>query len=160
MSSAHPTDASKDDKSRSGGTPTRRGRGSGRGRESAHAPRSTNQGARRTPTRDRARSAAPLRGGGANPTEIAALHEKIKTRQMSLDAANGKVRQLESEREDRAATAGAGSLSAGGGRIPARDPFPAEDATPGTYLDRTRVGSDPSPSPSMPDQGATHRGHP
>ena len=69
--------------------------------------------------------------------------------QTSLDAANGKVRQLESEREDRVAAAGTGSPSAGEGRTPAGDLLPAEDATPGTYFDRTRVGSAPSPSPSM-----------
>ena len=130
-------------RARSGGTPTRRGRGS------ARAPRSTNHGARHTPTRDRARSAAPLRGGGEYATEMAALREKIETMQTNLDTANGKVCQLESELEDHAAAAGAGSLSAGEGRTPAGDPLAAEDATPGTYLDRTRVGSDPSPSPSM-----------
>ena len=98
--------------------------------------------------------------------EMTALREKIKTMQTSLDAANGKIRQLET---------------------PAEDPRPAEDATPGTYFDRTRVGSAaPSPIPSMarprnqrsceevpcslaqspdsemldPDRGATHRRQP
>ena len=64
----------------------------------------------------------------------------------SLDAANGKVRQLESEREDRVAAAGAGSTSAGEGLTPAGDTLPAEDASPGAYFDRTRA---PSPFPSM-----------
>ena len=77
---------------------------------------------------------------------MAALREQIETMKTSLDAANGKVRQLESEREDRVAAAGAGSTSAGEGRTPAGDPLPVEDATPGTYFDRTRA---PSPSPSM-----------
>ena len=126
--------------------PARRGRGSGRGRGNAHAPHSTNREARRTPTRARARSAAPLRGGGTDATEMAALREKIETMKTSLDAANGKVRQLESEREERVAAAGAGSTSAGEGRTPAGDTLPAEDATPGAYLGRTRA---PSPFPSM-----------
>ena len=47
---------------------------------------------------------------------MAALRKKIETMQTSLDAANSKVRQLESEREDRVAAARAGSLSAGEGR--------------------------------------------
>ena len=68
---------------------------------------------------------------------MAALREKIETMQTRLDAANGKVRQLESEREDRVAAAETGSTSAGEGRTPAVDPLPAEDATPGTYFDRT-----------------------
>ena len=95
-------------RARSGGVPARRGRGSGRGRGNAHAPRSTNREARRTPTRARARSGAPLRGGGTDATEMAALREQIETMKTSLDAANGKVRQLEAEREDRVAAAGAG----------------------------------------------------
>ena len=119
-------------RARSGGTPARRDRGSGRGRGSAHAPPSTNRGARRTPTRDGARSAAPLRGGGANATEIAALREQIETMKTSLDPANGKVHQLESEREDHMAAAGVGSPSVGEGRTSASDPLPAADATPGT----------------------------
>ena len=133
-------------RARSGGVPARRGRGSGRGRGNAHAPRSTSREARHTPTRARARSAAPLRGGGTDATEMAALREQIETMKTSLDAANGKVRQLEAEREDRVAAAGAGSTSAGEGRTPAGDTLPAEDATPGAYLDRTRA---PSPFPSM-----------
>ena len=91
-------------------------------------------------------SAAPLRGGGANATEMAALRAHFETMKTSLDAANGKVRQLESEREDGMAAAGAGSPSAGEGRTSARDPLPAEDAMPGTYFDRTRA---PALSPSM-----------
>ena len=101
--------------------PARRGRGSGRGRGNAHDPRSTNREARRTLTRARARSAAPLRGGGTDATEMAALREQIETMKTSLDAANGKVCQLESEREDHVAAAGAGSTSAGEGRTPAGD---------------------------------------
>ena len=77
---------------------------------------------------------------------MAALREQIETMKTSLDAANGKVRQLEAEREDRVAAAGAGSTSAGEGRKPAGDTLPAEDATPRAYLDRTRA---PSPFPSM-----------
>ena len=77
---------------------------------------------------------------------MATLREQIETMKTSLDAANGKVRQLEAEREDRVAAAGAGSTSAGEGRTPAGDTLPAEDATPGAYLDRTRA---PSPFPSM-----------
>ena len=76
-------------RARSGGVPARRGRGSGRGRGNAHAPRSTNREARRTPTRARARSAAPLRGGGTDATEMAALREQIETMKTSLDAAKG-----------------------------------------------------------------------
>ena len=73
---------------------------------------------------------------------MATLREKIETMQTSLDAANGKVRQLESEREDRvAAAAVAGSPSAGEGWTPAGDPLPAEDAMPGTYFGQTRVVS-------------------
>ena len=98
------------------------------------------------PTRTRARSAAPLRGGGADATEMAALREQIETMKTSQDAANGKVHELESEREDRVAAAGDGSTSAGEGRTPAGDTLPAEDAMPGAYLDRTRA---PSPFPSM-----------
>ena len=133
-------------RARSGRIPARQDRGSGWGRGNAHAPRSTNREARRTPTRARARSTAPLRGGGADATEMAALCEQIETMKTSLDAANGKIRQLESKREDRVAAAGAGSTSAGEGRTPAGDTLPAEDATPGAYLDRTRA---PSPFPSM-----------
>ena len=133
-------------RARSGEIPARRGRGSGRGRGNAHAPRSTNREARRTPTRDRVRSAAPLRGGGADATEMATLREKLETMKTSLDAANVKVRQLESEWEDRVAVAGAGSTSAGEGQTPAGNTLPAEDATPGAFFDRTRA---PSPSPSM-----------
>ena len=77
---------------------------------------------------------------------MAALREQIETMSTSLDAATGKVHQLESEREDHMAAAGAGSPSAGEGWTSARDPLPAEDATLRTYLDRTRVGSAPSPS--------------
>ena len=77
---------------------------------------------------------------------MAALREQIETMKTSLDAANGKVRQLEWEREDRVAAAGDGSTSAGEGRTPAGDTLPAEDATPEAYLDRTRA---PSPLPSM-----------
>ena len=77
---------------------------------------------------------------------MAALREQIETIKTSLDAANGKVHQLEPEREDRVAAAGAGSSSAGEGRTPAGDTLPAEDATPGAYFDRTRALS---PSPSM-----------
>ena len=133
-------------RARSGGIPARRGRGSGRGRGNTHVPRSTNREARRTPTRARARSAAPLRGGRADATEMAALREQIETMKTSLDAANGKVRQLESKWEDRVAAAGAGSTSAGKGRTPTGDTLPAEDATPGAYFDRTRA---PSQFPSM-----------
>ena len=77
---------------------------------------------------------------------MVALREQIETMKTSLDAANGKVRQLESEREDRVAAAGPGSTSAGEGRTPAGDTLPAEDATPGAYFDRARA---PSPFPSM-----------
>ena len=77
---------------------------------------------------------------------MAALREQIETMKTNLDLANGKVRQPESEREDRVAAAGAGSTSAGEGRTPAGDTLPAEDTTPGAYFDRTRA---PSPSPSM-----------
>ena len=80
---------------------------------------------------------------------MAALREQRKTMKTSLDAANGKLRQLQSEREDRVAATGARSPSASEERTPAGDPLPAEDATPGTYFDRTRVGSAPSPSPFM-----------
>ena len=80
---------------------------------------------------------------------MTALREQIETMKTSLDAANGKVRQLESKREDHMAVTGVGSPSAGEGRISARDPLPAEDATPGTNFERTQVGSAPSPSPSM-----------
>ena len=133
-------------RARSGGIPARRGRRSGRGRGNAHAPRFTNREARRTPTRDRVRSAAPLRGGGADATEMPTLREKLETMKTSLDAVNGKVRQLGLEREDRVAAAGAGSTSAGERRTPTGNTLPPEDATPGAYWDRTRA---PSPSPSM-----------
>ena len=75
---------------------------------------------------------------------MAALREQIEITKSSSDAANGKVRQLESEREDREETRG--STPAGEGRTPAGDKLPAEDATPGAYFDRTRA---PSPFPSM-----------
>ena len=110
-------------------------------RGKAHTPRSTNREARRTPTRDRARSAAPLRGGGADAIEMAALREQIETMKRSPDAANGRVRQLESERKDRVAAAGAGSTSAGEEWTPAGDTLPAEDATPEAYFDWTRASS-------------------
>ena len=77
---------------------------------------------------------------------MTALREQIETMKTSLDAANGKVRQLESERKDRVAAAGAGPTSAGEGRTLAGDTLPAEDARPGAYFDRTRASS---PFPSM-----------
>ena len=80
---------------------------------------------------------------------MAALRDQIETMKTSLDAKNGKVRQLELEREDHIAAAGAGSPSAGEGRTSARDPLPAEDATLETYIDRTWVGLALLPSPAM-----------
>ncbi|CAB1102718.1 unnamed protein product [Ectocarpus sp. CCAP 1310/34] len=74
---------------------------------------------------------------------MAEMREALAAMKASLDAANGQVRQLQAEKEDReAAAAGAAAAgeppSTGGGQTPAGDSLPAESATPAAYLDLTR----------------------
>ncbi|CAM9542975.1 unnamed protein product, partial [Ectocarpus sp. 12 AP-2014] len=91
-----------------------------------------------TPTRGRPRSAAPLRNSGASAADMAEMRDALAAMKASLDAANGQVRQLQAEKEDREAAAAAEPTSNGGGQTPAGDSLPSEDATPAAFLDLTR----------------------